>query len=185
MFFAIGHMVLVALGMAHIGVLPTTTIPGKALRVYTGVSGADKGYGFFAPGVRHQERAVFLMTDAEGRQWKGDLGLGNPRKPTCVWGARRTYCARSTMKRLSISCVPWRPRCFSDIRQAQTIKVQVQAYGIKLPGATNGVPAIDFPTMAEFRSGKQPGGIDLYSLTFQADEAGQTVAVLDNQGMLK
>lgn len=185
MFFAIGHMVLVALGMAHIGVLPTTTIPGKALRVYTGVSGADKGYGFFAPGVRHQERAVFLMTDAEGRQWEGDLGFGESAEANLRLGSTANVLREVDDETAFHFMRSMAAKMFQRHPTAQTIKVQVQAYGIKLPGATNGVPAIDFPTMAEFRSGKQPEWIDLYSLTFEADEAGQTIAVLDNQGMLK
>ncbi len=182
---AIGQLALVALGMAHIGVLPTTTLSGKVLRVYTGLTGADKSYGFFAPGVRHQERATFVITDASGRQWEDDLEFGDSAEANLRLGSTANVLRGVDDETAFHFMRSMADKMFQRHPSAQTIKVQIQAYGIKLPGGGQGVPAIDFPTMAEFRAGKKPQWIDLYSLTFQANDTRQAIAVWDERGMVK
>lgn len=183
--FAVGQIALVGLGMAHVELLPVTSIPGQILRVYTGITGADKSYGFFAPGVRHQERAVFLMTDATGRRWESDLGFGQSAEANLRLGSTANLLRAVDDETAFHFMRSMAAKMFQRNPNAQTVKVQIQAYGIELPGKRNGVPLIDFPTMAEFRQGQRPEWIDLYALTFQKDDAGETVAVLDQQGRLK
>jgi len=175
---AVGHLSLVVLGMAKMELLPISSLPGQWLRIYTGVSGADKSYGFFAPGVRHQERATFTLTDAQGRQWTDDLEFGGSSEANLRLGS-----TANVLRAVDDETAFHFMRSMADMMlrrhpTAKTATVQIQAYGIQIPRPDGqGPPLVDFPTMDEFRDGKKPAWIDLYSLTFQTDKFGQTVAV--------
>lgn len=173
--FVIGHIMLVAMGMAHIE-LPVDTTPGQLLRIYTGISGADKSYGFFAPGVRHQERAIFVLTDADGKQWQDNLEFGSSREANLRLGSTANVLRAVDDETAFHFMRSMAAKMFARHPSAQTIEVQIQAYCIKLPGGEGTVAQVDFPTMAEYRAGKRPSWIDLYSLTFQLNNAGETVA---------
>lgn len=182
--FAAGQLTLVALGMARIGLLPDSTTAGKLLRIYCGITGADNTYGFFAPGVRHQERAVFRMTDETGRQWNDDLQYGQSHEANLRLGSTTNVLREVDDETAFYFMGSMADTMFKRHPSAKTVEVQIQAYAIRLPGAGNGVvPAFDFPTMAEYRQGKQPEWIDLYSLTFRTDADGKTMVVRPGENL--
>lgn len=72
---ALGHLGLVALGASYFdwdrhGAL------GKALAYYGEVTGAGNSYGFFAPGVGTDVRALFDVVDQRGRVTTEELHTG-------------------------------------------------------------------------------------------------------------
>src|SRR5262249_25658279 len=76
---AVAHLTLVVCGAASLSPRPRAGLPGAPVRWSRAMSGADNNYGFFAPGVSSQFRAVFTLTGADGRTWKDTLERGaNP-----------------------------------------------------------------------------------------------------------
>jgi len=71
----LGHLTLVALGAGSVSLRPLGP-PGGILAYYGLLSGADSGYGFFAPGVTGQLRARFDVTDSEGHLTTTSLETG-------------------------------------------------------------------------------------------------------------
>ncbi|MCY1060766.1 hypothetical protein [Nannocystis sp. SCPEA4] len=63
---AAGHLTLVVVGALGI-CLWASGPPGKLLTYYSTLSGADSGYGYFAPGVGSPPTATFTIVDADGR----------------------------------------------------------------------------------------------------------------------
>ena len=59
------QLILVVLGAASVDLTDTGRI-GRALEYYSSLSGADTGYGFFAPGISGQLRARFELIDSGG-----------------------------------------------------------------------------------------------------------------------
>ncbi len=174
---AICQIGLVGLGMARIQLLPATTFPGKLLRIYTGISGADNTYAFFAPGVRHQERVTFTLTDETGRTWQDDLNYGKSHEANLRLGSTANVLRGVDDETAFHFMRSMADTMFSRNPQAKTIKVQVQAYGIKLAQEGMQVPQVDFPTMDEYRQGKRPEWIDLYQITFKNDGQGHAIAM--------
>ena len=50
---------------------------GDGVALYSSLSGADNGYGFFAPGVGAQFLTTFVLTDTEGNEWTDTLDMGS------------------------------------------------------------------------------------------------------------
>ena len=72
---AAGHLVLVTLGAGSVN-LRELGLPGRALEEYGGLSGANSGYGFFAPGVGFQLGARFDVVDGDGVTTPASLATG-------------------------------------------------------------------------------------------------------------
>jgi hypothetical protein len=72
---AAGHLCLVTLGASTFS-LRELGLPGRVLDEYGALSGANSGYGFFAPGVTSQLGARFDVIDAEGRTTSASLADG-------------------------------------------------------------------------------------------------------------
>ncbi len=73
---AAAHLVLVVCGAS--GVLFTgnpnrDSLAFRPVRLYGALSGAENGFGFFAPGVGPQLRATFTLSDASGHTWTDTL----------------------------------------------------------------------------------------------------------------
>jgi len=62
---ASGHLVLVVIGGLDICLWETGPL-GKVLTYYSALTGADTGYGFFAPKVASPPTAEFTIVDADG-----------------------------------------------------------------------------------------------------------------------
>jgi hypothetical protein len=74
------HLFLVACGAAGLTLLPEDTPSEKLLRLYGELSGADNNFGFFAPRVGAQIRAIFTLTDSDGNTWTDVLERGSNRE---------------------------------------------------------------------------------------------------------
>ena len=70
-----GHLVLVTIGAGGVS-LRDLGLPGRALEAYGGLSGANSGYGFFAPGVSSQLGARFDVVDGDGATTEASLATG-------------------------------------------------------------------------------------------------------------
>jgi hypothetical protein len=74
--FAVSQLILVTLGAFEVS-LPLGKRFTQAIDFYTGMSGADSSYGFFAPGIYGQLRMRFEVIDGKGR--KTSVHLDTPR----------------------------------------------------------------------------------------------------------
>ena len=72
---AAGHLLLVTLGAGGVN-LRELGLPGRVLDEYGAVSGANSGYGFFAPGVSFQLGARFDVVDRDGVITHASLATG-------------------------------------------------------------------------------------------------------------
>jgi hypothetical protein len=72
---ALVHLSLMALGASYIGYSWAGFLE-PALNYYGDLSGAGNGYGFFAPGVYSQLRALFEVTDKSGNVQTVNLATG-------------------------------------------------------------------------------------------------------------
>jgi hypothetical protein len=72
---ALFHLALVGLGASYLGYSHFGKL-APALDYYGELSGAGFTYGFFAPGIYDQLRAIFEITDPAGRTRRVDLATG-------------------------------------------------------------------------------------------------------------
>jgi hypothetical protein len=158
--FATGHLVLVACGAAGLlRALPRTSGPARAVQWYGAMSGADNDYGFFAPGVGAQLRAVFVLTDAEGRTWEDDFGSGpNQEVRLRLNRVVSTFPAEDGEEALRRDLLAsWAGSMFGRHPEARKVEVRVEAY--------------DVPSMAEYRGLARPQWVLVYAEMFVRDRA--------------
>jgi hypothetical protein len=149
--FAGCHLLLVICGAAGVGLLPSASGPGGALRWYGAVSGADSSYGFFAPDVGSDARAMLTIVDNAGRSWTEPLEKAGNQELRVRLGNAFSQAADGTGQRgLAAS---WAARIFGRHPEASVVTVRVQIY--------------DIPTMQEFRSGETPAWITVYERAFR------------------
>ena len=145
------HLVLVVCGAASI------TLSGRNLTLgilaqYSEVSGADTHYGFFAPAVASQCRALLTLRDAEGREWSDTIA----RDPAAGFGWRTS------------SAIDAIPRLPENLRRALAGSWAAVMFG-RHPNAVEVVVDAQIellPTMAEWDAGARPQWESLYSSTF-------------------
>src|SRR5438270_312272 len=119
-----GHLILVVCGAANLSAPKWTRIAGKGLRWYGAVSGADSGYGFFAPGVASQTRATFTLADADGRTWTGDLAAGDNHEVQLRLGAMVSTAASPAIRRKLAAS--WAGKLFADHPEAEHVQIRVE-----------------------------------------------------------
>jgi hypothetical protein len=73
---AAGHLTLVACGAFGLTPLAPKSPVAKLQDLYGELSGANNGYGFYAPTVASEHRAVFELTDEDGETWTDSLMTG-------------------------------------------------------------------------------------------------------------
>lgn len=159
--FGVGHILLVACGAAGLLQGPIDNPVEDATRAYAKLSGADNGYGFFAPEVGAQFRTVFIMKDDAGRPWKQDLKLGRSSEANL----------RFTGISSQIIDMPPGPRhrllqsfaamMFGRNPEARTVTVRLEIWGFDRT-----TEIADYPTMAEYRSGVRPQWLPVLDATF-------------------
>ena len=145
------HLVLVVCGAASV------TLSGRNLALgilaqYSEFSGADTQYGFFAPAVASQCRAVLTLRDAEGREWSDTL----------VADAAAGFGWRTS------SAIDAIPRLPENLRRALAGSWAAVMFG-RHPSAVEVVVVAQIellPTMAEWAAGARPKWETLYSSTF-------------------
>jgi hypothetical protein len=148
-----GHLALVACGAAGLRLLPASNIAGQTLRCYGALSGADMGFGFFAPAVGSQMRAVFVLTDGTGHTWEDDLEAGHNHEVKLRIGAlinQFPVADQEEFLRRDLAA-SWAGTLFARHPTAQQITVRVEAY--------------DVPSRAEYRAGARPAWVHVSSYT--------------------
>ena len=153
---ALLHLVLVVCGALDIVLAGRNPVCGVAAQ-YSDVSGADTQYGFFAPSVASQCRAVFTLRDTAGREWTDDLaedeaGFG--------WrtGSAIDAVPRTPDKAKRSLTGSWAAVLFGRHEDAVEVTVDAQ---IEL-----------LPTMAAWRGGARPQWKSLYRTTFVRRDKG-------------
>jgi hypothetical protein len=145
------HLVLVICGAASV------TLSGRNLALgilaqYSEVSGADTQYGFFAPAVASQCRAILTLRDAEGREWSDTIAAD----PAAGFGWRTS------------SAIDAIPRLPENLRRALAGSWAAVMFG-RHPNAVEVVVDAQIellPTMAEWNAGARPMWESFYSSTF-------------------
>ena len=146
------HLTLVGLGAAGIVIPPSRNPLADTAALYTAASGADSGYGFFAPGVAAQVRTKYYLMDKDGNIWSGDLNIGNNSEAnlrftnasSMLMTVEGDYHKHNIYKSLAAMIAKKHP-------QAEYVEVELQIYAID-----RSAQETDFPTMAEYRDGKRP-----------------------------
>src|SRR5436309_1477604 len=66
---AVLHLILVSLGALRVIPFRASSWAGTILGTYSAYSGADNAYGYFAPSVASEWRAVFDLYDRASNRW--------------------------------------------------------------------------------------------------------------------
>lgn len=148
--FAGVHLILVACGAAGVRLFPAS-LPGEAVRVYGALSGADNGYGFFAPGVGPQFKTTFVMTDRNGRQWTDTLQLGESHEANLRFTGISTLLPSMGEEERQRVLQSFAAMMFGRHPKAATVVVRLELYGFERTARD-----VDYPTMDEFRRGVRP-----------------------------
>lgn len=138
------HLVLVICGAFKRPLLPKELPASEPLRIYGAVSGADSNYGFFAPSVGPQLRAIFTLTDRDGKSWTDTLTRGLNAEATLRAGNTVSVIAspeltEETRKALVTS---WALAMFNKHPTVVELIIRVEVF--------------DPPTMTEFQEGTRP-----------------------------
>lgn len=155
-----GHLLLVACGAAGLfRAVPPTNPPARAAHWYGAMSGASMGYGFFAPAVGSQPRAVFVMTDSAGHTWQDDLEAGrNQEVKLRVGSVISTFPADDSEEALRQDLLAsWAATMFGRHPRATKVEIRVQTF--------------DVPSMEEYRAGARPEWVTAYGATFTRSRA--------------
>ena len=145
------HLVLVICGAASV-TLSHRNLALGILAQYSEVSGADTQYGFFAPAVASQCRAILTLRDAEGREWSDTIAAD----PAAGFGWRTS------------SAIDAIPRLTENLRRALAGSWAAVMFG-RHPHAVEVVVDAQIellPTMAEWDAGARPRWESLYRSTF-------------------
>lgn len=160
--FAAAHLVLVVCGAASVAPVPRGNPAGETLACYAAASGADNGYGFFAPGVGPQFRTRFILSDGEGRTWSEDLQIGNSQEANLRFTGISSLLVTMEPPLQHRILQSFAATMFGRHADAQSVTVRVEMLGFdRSPNES------DFPTMAEYRSGVRPKWLPLMEATFQ------------------
>ena len=145
------HLALVICGAAGLR-FTGESLPSTLLATYGAISGAENGYGFFAPAVASQSRAVLTMKDKTGREWQDAL----IRDEDSVAGFRAAtvfdaFPALPEQVRRGLAA-SWAGVMFGRHPGAEEVLVKVE---IEL-----------LPTMEEWRRGRRAAWSPIYQGTF-------------------
>jgi hypothetical protein len=149
--FALTHLALVICGATGRQLLPPSP-PDFALRWYGAMTGADSGYGFFAPGVGPQAQATFTLHDAAGHSWTDTIDGDNQEVRLRLGSMLTNSEVESLRPGLTAS---WAAVMFGRHPEATRVIVRVQLY--------------DTPTMADFRAGATPAWQTVFEASFTRD----------------
>jgi hypothetical protein len=144
------HLALVGCGAARITPLASDSRAGNALQTYCWLSGANTGYGFFAPGVAPQMRATFTLLDSAGRSRTVGPEEGSNMEVTHHLATINHLLSYPAVR--GAICASWSGRMFSRYPDAEQIVVHVEMYAL--------------PTMDQYRTGHSPRWVTVYEGTF-------------------
>jgi hypothetical protein len=149
------HLILVMGGAANISLPRWSGVAGSGIRWYAALSGADSGYGFFAPGVASETRATFTLTDGAGRTWTEEFNAnGNQEVQLRLGSMVSTAASPGIRRKLAAS---WAGKFFAIHPEVESVLVQVEYY--------------DLPPMDEYQDGERPEWVTEYEVEFFRNEA--------------
>jgi hypothetical protein len=156
-FAAACHLVLVvcgASGLLFTGDPAMGDWPRQGVQLYGALSGAENGYGFFAPGVGAQIRATFILTDASGRTWTDTLERGLSHEATLRAAGSVSLAAEPDFRDDLFRS--WIGTMFGRHPEARRVVVRLEMF--------------DPPTMAEYQAGHRAEWEIIDEVTANRDE---------------
>lgn len=150
---AASHLILVSLGALEM--LPDGPgWVGRQVANYAALSGADNGYGFFAPSVGTIFRAKFAITDVDGVTTTDVLERGASHEASRRMGylVDMFWDAEHDAELQRSLVASWVGKMFARHPEAKSITAQLDVYFL--------------PTMAEYRQGSKPAWDPHYQATF-------------------
>ena len=150
-----GHLVLVVLGVINVN-LPELGPIGRALGDYSLLSGADNGFGFFAPGVFGQFKAYFDVVDGEGRRTTTSLETGSSHEADLyVDHIASEFDTEDPELRRSLAA-SLAGKVFTRHPEAREVVVRIERF--------------ESISTAEFRAGERPPQNPFYEATFSRQD---------------
>jgi hypothetical protein len=126
--------------------------PKGLISTYAALSGADSGYGFFAPAVGTQLRLLFHVVDEQGNRTSDVLETGVSHEADVRVGDLIAVFWLKDQELQRALAGSWAGRMFGRHPEAQKIVVHLDAY--------------DLPDMDEYRAGRRPGWEPYYEASF-------------------
>jgi hypothetical protein len=153
------HALATALAAMHLGLVvcgavrlePPAGPAGSAVRLYGALSGADNGFGFFAPGVASQVRIGFTARGAAGPDRRvflaEDLGGEVKLRMAALLGLFRD----DDEALRDVLAASWAGTVFGLNPDVHTVTVRVEMF--------------DLPDMERYRRGERPHWVPIYEAT--------------------
>lgn len=148
------HLMLVLLGACHFNLGDRGGVVDSLIAHYAALSGADSGYGFFAPGVGSQLRANFELETKPGKAIVTSLSQGEHREFYLrVSNIISTFFEEvaDTEIRQSLAA-SWAGKVLHRYRDCDTITVKLESYHM--------------PSMGQYRKGARGRWLPFYSAKF-------------------
>ncbi len=158
-FAGAGHLLLVCLGTARVQ-LKSLPILGSPLHIYSAYTGADRQFGFFAPNVGSQLRAVFDLVDGNGNSVQAELPPGASRE--------------SNLRIQNIVSLLWDQVDNETLRRTMSASLAAKMF-TRFPGTkqvTVRFEGYELPPMSQFASGDRPYWKHFYRARF-VNEVGE------------
>jgi len=154
------HRVIVVLCVLHLLFVLMSSVKiqpftkGASLRrlldTYGGYSGAGNSYGFFAPGVLSDRRAVVHVYLPSIQAWRTVLEQGGNNETSLAISTASNLLAREELR--DLVAASWAARVIRHHTEASASIVEVQAYLI--------------PTVRDYQKGARPDWITTHLLPF-------------------
>jgi hypothetical protein len=118
------------------------------------MTGADAGYGYFAPHVGSEVRVRFTLADNAGREWQDELAAGLNQEGRLRVGSMTGLFPADPEQRVLRHdlAASWAATMFGRHPTARVVIVRVEVYEV--------------PSMAEYRAGLRPGWVQVFAATF-------------------
>ena len=147
------HLFLVVMGAASIDVGAWKGF-GFPLYLYSEITGANSGYGFFAPGVGSDLRATFEIKRADGTKGVDRLQRGKWKEAdlrvTNIIG--KFWEEVQNEERRRALTASWAGKILARHAGAREVKVKVESFEV--------------PSMEDYRSGVRPNWESYYEATY-------------------
>ena len=157
------HCLIVILGSTGVRLESTGAI-GELVTYYGALTGAERGFGFFAPEVTTEARAVFELVDAKGT--------------TTIRRLEDGVTSESALRMYSVTSQFWQALDSGDtaIRHSMAASLAGKMFA-RYPEAVQVSVKFDvyvIPTMEEFRDGVRPGWKRLYQVKLNREANRET-----------
>lgn len=149
------HLIFVCFGATQLRPWGRWEKISAVLDYYGTLSGANSGYGFFAPRVGSQLQAVFEITDSSGKSQTVSLTDGLNREASLrVRKLIDWYWNDENNKNLQRSlAASWAGKMFARYPSSASVTVRLETYHL--------------PSMGEYKEGKRPHWRPIYRAKFE------------------